>query len=54
MYYFFYDYVKPKYCEKAKMRYMDTVSLYLSKHGIFIKTLHKMLKLELILEIMNK
>ena len=28
MYEFWYDYVKPKYGEKAKLCYMDTVSLY--------------------------
>ena len=28
MYEFWYDYVKPKYDKKAKLRYMDTVSLY--------------------------
>ena len=32
MYQFWYDYVKPKYGEKAKLRYMDpTVSLYTKK-----------------------
>ena len=28
IYEFWYDYVKPKYGGKAKLRYMDTVSLY--------------------------
>ena len=28
MYEVWYDYVKPKYGEKAKLYYMDTVSLY--------------------------
>ena len=28
MYYFWFDYVKSKYDEKSKLRYMDTVSLY--------------------------
>ena len=27
VYEFWYDYVKPKYCEKAKLCYMDTDSL---------------------------
>ena len=28
MYDFWYDYAKPKYCEKAKLCYMNAVSLY--------------------------
>ena len=28
IYEFWYDYVKPKHGGKAKLRYMDTVSLY--------------------------
>ena len=40
MYKFWYDYVKPQYCEKVKQM-------------IFIKTLQKMLKLDLIIQIMN-
>ena len=28
MYEFWYDYIKPKYDEKAKLCYMETVSLY--------------------------
>ena len=28
MYEFWYDYVKPKYGEKAKLYYIDTFSLY--------------------------
>ena len=35
---FWYDCVKPKYCERAKLRYMDTDSL------IFAKTLHDIYK----------
>ena len=55
MYEFWYDYVKPKYDEKTKLCYMDTnmvtVSLYTYKHDI--KTLQKMLKLDVILQIRN-
>ena len=52
---FWYDYVKPKYGEKSKLSYMGTniVSLYTEKQIIFIKTLQKMLKLDLILQIMS-
>ena len=55
MYEFWYDCVKPKYGEKAKLCCMDTDSfiVYVKKH-IFIKTLQKMLKLDLILQIMNQ
>ena len=42
MYEFWYDYVKPKYGEKAKLRYINTV--------IWI---YLMLKLDLILQNMN-
>ena len=50
MYDFCYDYVKPKYGEKAKLCYMDTDSFI---ERIFIKTFQKMLKPDLILQIMN-
>ena len=54
MYEFCYDYVKPRYGETAKMWYIDTESLIVYiKQMIFIKTLQKMLKLDLILQIMN-
>ena len=55
MYEFWYDCVKPKYGEKAKLCCMDTDSfiVYVKKQ-IFIKTLQKMLKLDLILQIMNQ
>ena len=55
MYEFLNDYVKPKYVVKAKLRYMDIDSffVYTKKQRIFTKTLHKMLKLDLILQIMN-
>ena len=49
-----FDYVKPKQGEKAKLCYMDTNSFIICiKQMIFIKTLQKMLKLDLLLEIMN-
>ena len=49
-----YDYVKPKYGEKSKLCYMvtDSFIVYI-KTAIFIKRLQKILKLELILQIMN-
>ena len=48
MYEFLYDYVKPKYNEKAKLCYMDTDSFIVYiKQMIFIKTLEIMLKLDL-------
>ena len=54
MYEFSYDYVKPKYGEKAILCYMDTVSFIVYiQQTIFIKTLQKMLKLDLIIQIMN-
>ena len=39
MYEFCYHYVQPKYGEKAKMCYMNTVSLYTKIQMIFKKTL---------------
>ena len=54
MYELWYDYVKPKYGEKVKFCYMDTyIFIVYIKQVIFLKTLQKMLKLELILQIMN-
>ena len=45
MYDFRYDYVKPKYCEKASLCYMDADSSTLYRKKIFIKILQKILKL---------
>ena len=51
---FWYDYVKSKYDEKAKLCYMDTDSFIVYiKQMMFIKILQNMFKLELILQIMN-
>ena len=55
MYEFWYDYVRPKNSEK-KQNYIiwrQTVSLYALKVMILMKTLQKMLKLDLITEIIN-
>ena len=52
MHKFWYHYVKLKYGEKAKFCYID-VSLYTQKQIIFIKALQKILKLDLILQIMS-
>ena len=50
-----YDYVKPKYREKAKLCYMDTESFIVYiKQMIYLRTFEKMLKLDLILQIMNQ
>ena len=50
MYEFWYNYVKPKYDEKVKLRYMD-IDSFIS----YIKTydIYKNMKLDLILQIMN-
>ena len=34
MYELWYDYVKPKYDEKAKLCYMDTVTVYIKTNDI--------------------
>ena len=52
MYEFCYHYVKPKYGENAKRCYMDTDSLIVKKM-IFTKTLQKILKQDLTLQILN-
>ena len=56
MYEFCYDYVKPKYGEKAKQCYIDTrmeIDDDRWKQMKFIKTLQKMLKMDLTLQIMS-
>ena len=53
MYEFWHDHVKLKYGEKAKLCYMNTVSLYTQKHIILKKILQETLELDLILQIMN-
>ena len=55
MYEFWYDYVKRKYGERAELCHMDTVSfiVYIETDDIYMKILQKMLKLDLILQIMN-
>ena len=52
MYEFWYDYVKPKYDKKSKLCYMyiDSSIVYIKIDG---KTFQKMLKLDLIIQIMN-
>ena len=52
MYQFSYDDVKPKYGKKAKLCYMDTYSVI--AYMIYTKILQKMLKRDLILQIMNQ
>ena len=47
MYEFWYDYVKPKYGEKAKLCYMD-------KDSFVLQALQKMLKLDFILQVVNQ
>ena len=53
MYEFWYDYVKPKYGEKAKFCYMDTDSFILYIKNDIYKDIAEMLKQGLILQIMN-
>ena len=55
MYEFWYDYVKRKYGERGELCHMDTVSfiVYIETDDIYMKILQKMLKLDLILQIMN-
>ena len=51
---FWYDYVKPKYGQKAELCYMDTESFIVYiKRMIFVKILLKMLKKDSIVQIMN-
>ena len=51
MYEFWYDYVKPKYDEKAKFCYLDKDSFIAY---LITKVLQKILKLDLMLQIMNQ
>ena len=52
MYEFWYDYLKPKYGEKAKLCYINSFIAYI-KQMIFIKKLQKMLKQGLTLQIIS-
>ena len=54
MYEFWYDCVKPKYGEKAKLCYVDTDSfiVYIKTEDVY-KDIAEDLKLDLILQIMN-
>ena len=54
MHEFWYDYVKPKHDENAKLCYMDTDSfmVYIKTDDIY-KDIVKVLKLDLIHHIMN-
>ena len=55
MHEFWYDQVKPKYGEKAKLCYIDTDSIIVYiKQKTFTQTLQKILKLDLILKTMNQ
>ena len=54
MYEFWCDYIKPKYGEEVKLCYLDTDGfiVYIKAEDIY-KMLQKMLKLDLVLQIMN-
>ena len=52
MYEFWYDYVTPKYGEKAKLCYMD-IDSYIVEQTIFARILQKILKLDFILQIIH-
>ena len=50
-----YDYVKPKYREKAKLCYVDKGSFVVYiKQKAFMQILQKILKQDLILQVMNQ
>ena len=54
MYKFWYDYLRPKYDQNAKLCYMDRDSFIVyAKQMIFTKILQKMLKKYLPLQIMK-
>ena len=53
MYEFWYDYIKPKYGENANLCYMDIGSFIAHVKTIFTKTLQKILKKDLMLQIMK-
>ena len=54
MYYFWFDYVKPKYREKSKSCYMDTDNFIVYvKQKTLSYGLQEMLKQDLILQVMN-
>ena len=54
MYEFWYDYIKPKYGNRVKLRYMDTDSFIMNiKTNDFTKILLMMLKRDLTLQIMS-
>ena len=49
IYNFWYDYVKPKFVKKARLCYMDEDSFI-----VYIKANDKILRLDLILQVMNE
>ena len=55
MYEFWYNYIKPKYGEKAKLNYMDTdiFIVYIKTEEIY-SYIEKMLKLDLILQLTHQ
>ena len=53
IYEFWYDYIKPKYEDNAKLCYMDTALSLILKQNISIKILQMMLKKDLIHQIMK-
>ena len=55
MYEFRYDYVKPKYDEKANLWFMDPdIFIVYIKKMIFRRILRKMLRQDLTIQIMNQ